>query len=67
MGAGGSWTTWSGLGGVWPSFDGIGEAANTDGRLEVFLVGYNSSLYTAWQTQPDAAWSSWKSLGGTFP
>jgi hypothetical protein len=53
--------------GYWPYGDGIGVGSNQDGRLEVFLIGTNSILYTSYQTAPNGGWSGWVSLGGTWP
>ena len=41
---------------------------NSDGRLEVFLVGQNKQLYHRYQTAPGNDWNSeWLSLGGKWP
>jgi hypothetical protein len=40
---------------------------NADGRVEVFSVGTDQTLWHVWQTQPDTnglSWSSWASFGG---
>lgn len=51
----------------WPRIS-TAEATDTSGRLEVFHVGQNGSLYHAWQTSPGSTtWSAWYSLGGNWP
>jgi hypothetical protein len=37
---------------------------NSDGRLELFCLGSDKSLYHKWQLTPGGAWSGWASLGG---
>ncbi len=37
-------------------------AQNTDGRLEVFTVGTDGTLWHIWQTIPDKLWSNWDPL-----
>jgi hypothetical protein len=55
---------WNRLGN--PDDKGISLAVcqNTDGRLEVFLVGTANDLWHIWQTSPGGGWSSWEQLGG---
>jgi hypothetical protein len=36
---------------------------NKDGRLEVFLVKQDGSVWHRWQTQPNGKWSDWASFG----
>ena len=36
---------------------------NVDGRLEVFTVGTDGSLWHLWQATPNGGWSTWESLG----
>ena len=40
---------------------------NLDGRQQAYLVGRDGHLYTAYQTQANGGWSSWVSLGGSWP
>src|SRR5437660_11854760 len=35
---------------------------NADGRLEVFTIGSDGTLWHIWQTTPDNPWSNWASL-----
>ena len=32
---------------------------NSDGRLELFLIGRNHDLHHTWQTAPNGGWSDW--------
>lgn len=36
-------------------------ACGTDGRLELFVVGNDETLWHIWQTAPDGGWSGWRS------
>jgi hypothetical protein len=36
---------------------------NKDGRIEVFLVKPDGSVFHRWQKQPNGAWSDWASFG----
>jgi hypothetical protein len=58
---GGGWGTWKSLGG--PSngvqLASLAAAPNQDGRLQVFSLGTDGQLYTAWQVAPAGNWSSW--------
>jgi len=62
----GGWSDWDTLGAPDP---GIGQYANcfvgnnADGRLEVFVVGQDNSLWHIWQTAPNNGWSGWGTLG----
>ena len=39
---------------------------NSGGRMQAFLVGATSHLYTKWQTK-QGKWSGWRNLGGNWP
>ncbi len=39
---------------------------NADGRLEMFGVVSDTSLWHVWQDQPGSRWHSWSSLGGSW-
>lgn len=39
---------------------------NADGRLEVFAVGPQGNMVTAFQKEPNGGWSDWYSLGGNL-
>ncbi len=39
---------------------------NADGRLEVFALGTDRSVWHIWQTAPNNGWSGWDGLGGSF-
>ncbi|MGC9961307.1 MAG: CHAP domain-containing protein [Acidimicrobiales bacterium] len=39
---------------------------NSGGRMQAFLVGVSSHLYTEWQSKT-GTWSGWRSLGGSWP
>jgi hypothetical protein len=44
---------------------GPGLGVNADGRLEVFVRGFDSALWHRWQAAPGGpTWSAWTSLGG---
>ena len=58
------WIQWQSLGG----HDLLGYPCairNSDGRLEVFVLGGDQSLYHIWENSPGGGWSSWGSLAGT--
>ena len=61
----GTWTDWTSLGGA--GIAGNPTAArNTDGRLEVFVVGGDTGLWHKWQTAAGGStWTDWTSLGGS--
>jgi hypothetical protein len=42
-------------------------ARNADGRIEVFAVGSDTQLYHKWEYDSNGDWSSWVSLGGSWP
>jgi F5/8 type C domain len=64
-GSGSIWSGWSTLGGAAVSDANPAIIANSDGRLEVFLVGAQDELYHKWQTSPGSSiWSQWFSLEG---
>jgi hypothetical protein len=60
-----SWSAYASLGGV---IRGNGDPvvmANSDGRLQVFVVGTGGSLFSKVQTSVGSStWSAWSSLGG---
>jgi hypothetical protein len=39
---------------------------NSDGRLEVFVVGLDGGLWHNWQVTPTSVWSGWYTLGGSL-
>jgi VCBS repeat protein len=39
-------------------------ARNADGRLEVFTVRSDHTLWHIWQIAPNSGWSQWEALGG---
>src|SRR5215510_4187859 len=41
-------------------------APSGDGRLEVFVLGFDQNLWHIWQTQWSNGWSGWASHGGNF-
>ena len=45
----------------------MAEGINADGRMEVFLIGQDGRLYTAEQMGAGGDWTSWSSLGGSWP
>jgi hypothetical protein len=55
------WSDWDNLGGYVRQ---ISVASNSDGRLEVFAIGYGYDLWHIWQVAPNSGWSSWDGLGG---
>jgi hypothetical protein len=38
-------------------------APNADGRLELFIIGSDGTLWHLWQTTPNNGWSSWETMG----
>lgn len=64
-----TYSGWSSLGGdtLLASHCAI---ANSDGRIEVFAVGTNGTVFHIWQNQTNASpsqWSAWNSLGVLAP
>ena len=61
-------SVWSDFGALGGSLNGNAEPvvmANSNGRLQVFVVGTDNSLYTKSQTSAGSStWSQWSSLGG---
>src|SRR5260370_24571733 len=56
-------TDWSALGTPTSTIElSLTVAQNTDGRLEVFTVGTDGTLWHIWQTIPDKSWSNWDPL-----
>jgi hypothetical protein len=57
------------LGGCLKDFFPYGDldvGMNADGRLEVFAIGTDNSVWHIWQTRAGSGpWSNWASLGGT--
>lgn len=58
-------TDWSSLGTpveqtTFPSSSTVGR--NADGRLEVFFISQDGTLWHIWQTSPGGTWSTWASL-----
>jgi Zn-dependent metalloprotease len=45
-----------------PSIKQLTVAQNKDGRLEVFGIGMDDSVYHIWQLAPGGNWSGWKPL-----
>jgi hypothetical protein len=64
-----TWSSgWTSLGGAIKADTSPAVARNSDGRLQVFVVGTDNQLYTLAQTSPGSStWSSsWTSLGGSL-
>ena len=61
------WSGWDTLGAPGPGVPIPGPnccvSNNQDGRLEVFVIGADASLWHIWQTSPNNGWSGWASLG----
>jgi hypothetical protein len=74
----GAWKGWSGWGDslgapppgiapITPPFNaGLGSGpcvgSNADGRLEVFVIGNDNSIWHRWQVAPNSGWSAWSQL-----
>jgi hypothetical protein len=56
------WSNWESLGGNLTSIPSV--ASNEDGRLEVFAIRTDQTLYHIWQNAPNGQWDIWHSLGG---
>ncbi|MFJ3879143.1 hypothetical protein ACIPW5_16935 [Streptomyces sp. NPDC090077] len=59
----GSWSCWEEFGDDFAIERAPVVGQNSDGRLEVFAVKNDNSLYHRWQL-PGGGWSAWTSLGG---
>jgi hypothetical protein len=59
------WHEWSGLGKPpgWSHLHQIAVGQNLDGRLELFAVSTDGSLWQVWQTAPNNGWSRWETRG----
>jgi hypothetical protein len=62
-----NWAGFSSLGNPPPGTVSPQVVSNQDGRLEVFGIGTDNSLYHIWQTAPNNGWSGWGSLGVPGP
>lgn len=62
---GGSWSNWESLGTPLNNgnilYTAVGE--NADGRVEVFIIGSDTSLWHIWQLGEGSGWGKWTSLG----
>ncbi len=62
------WSRWyslSGQGGFQAASRPV-VGANPDGRLEVFAIGRDGTVWHSWQTSPNGGWSPFYSLGGSL-
>ena len=59
------WHAWSSLGKLpgWSHLHQIVAGKNLDGRLEIFAVSTDGSLWQIWQTAANNGWSHWESRG----
>ena len=64
---GGTWSAWYSLGGQILYYE-INGFRNGDCKIEIFGVGTNLAMFTAWQIGANGAggWSGWATLGGGF-
>ena len=71
------WQTSAGSGSTWSNYQSLGGGVkensspavvrNADGRLDVFVVGTDNSLYHKWQSSAgSSSWSSYSSLSGNL-
>jgi hypothetical protein len=58
------WSSWQSLSGF--IYGAITGAANTDGRIEIFVHGGDHAMWHNWQTSPGGAFSGWSRLGGSL-
>jgi hypothetical protein len=66
-GSSSSWTVHQSLEGNVRADSNPAVAVNSDGRLEVFVIGPQNALYHKWQTSPGSStWTAWTSLGGSI-
>lgn len=65
-----AWCCWSGWnplpGATFRQGTALTAASNWDGRLQVFGLGSDGSVLSAWQTCTSCGWTSWISLGCCF-
>jgi len=60
-----TWSAYSSLSGAMAPNTDLAAAMNSDGRLQVFVVGTNNQLYYKTQTSAGSSlWTGWTSLGG---
>ncbi len=57
-----NWTGWLPHGGTWQGEPTV--ATNADGRLEMFAIAQDGSVYDAWQLAPNGGWSGWAGFPG---
>ncbi|MGZ4726728.1 MAG: hypothetical protein ACXWB2_03325 [Acidimicrobiales bacterium] len=57
-----NWTGWLPHGGTWQGKPAV--ATNPDGRLEMFAIAQDGSVYDAWQLAPNGDWSGWAGFPG---
>ncbi|MDB6024956.1 MAG: putative peptidoglycan binding protein [Verrucomicrobiales bacterium] len=60
---GSAWSGFSSLGGVIKS---LTVGINSNGAQELFGVGTDNVMYHNYQTSPNAGWSGWFGMGGSF-
>lgn len=61
----GAWSGWVNMGGTWP-VERPTITTNMANRLEVFMRGWNSNIYHAWQTSPNSGtWTGWYAMGAS--
>ena len=62
-----SYSEWQSLSGIVRPNSDASVAINSDGRLEVFVVGTDNRLHHRWQTSPGSStWSSYQPFQGLF-
>ncbi|CAN5728158.1 hypothetical protein BH09MYX1_BH09MYX1_40590 [soil metagenome] len=63
--AGGTWSAFARRDGTnLATSSSIAVASNQDGRMEVFVRGYDNALWHVWQLHPNNGWGAIESLGG---
>ncbi|WP_160164529.1 CHAP domain-containing protein [Pedosphaera parvula] len=60
----GTWSSWGSLGGLWKVDAKPFVGTDSNGALEVFLIGSTGNLYHNYQS--GGGWSGWLSLTGSF-
>jgi acylphosphatase len=64
------WSGWTSLGNIGTGigsvyFAGVTVGNLPDGRMQIFVMGYDENVYTKWKlaTDPSSGWSGWANLG----
>ncbi|MGI8966384.1 MAG: hypothetical protein ACR2H1_09915 [Limisphaerales bacterium] len=65
-GVNGPFQAWNnGVGQNWGSPKPVVVGTQPDGRMQLFIIGQDTAVYTKWQNVPGGPWSNWALVGGS--